>query len=271
MQQDPEPSTWLEQPPHSSFTLNRVGIRVPPFWPEKPALGFAQIEGQFALANVAQETTKFYYVISHLDNKYTAEVEDVITNPPPTGRYERIKAELFRRLSLSKEQRVRQLLMHAEMGDRRPTQFHRHLRTLAGPSVPSDFLRTLWKNRLPPNIQTIIATQKQVSLDDVAQLADKIAEVTPPPCVAHVSSSCDDMCILTARIDELARQVAELSTNPSRPRSSSQTRRHARYSPRPEGRSSASDTCWYHRRFIERAKRCTVPCAWLQGNTEGRC
>jgi hypothetical protein len=121
-----------------------------------------------------------------LENKYAAEVEDVITNPPPTGCYDRIKAELIRRLSLSEEQRVRQLLIHEEMGDQRPTQFLCHLQTLSGLSVPPDFLGTLWINRLPPNIQAIIATQAQVALDDVSQLADKIAEVTPPPCVARV-------------------------------------------------------------------------------------
>ena len=112
-------------------------------------------------------------------------MEDVITNPPPpTGRYEKIKAELIRRLSLSEEKRVRKLLMHEEMADRRPTQFLRHLRTLARPSVPSEFVRTLCTNSLSPNIQATIATQGQVALDEVAQLADKIAEVTPPPCVA---------------------------------------------------------------------------------------
>ena len=188
MQQDIESSALPEQPPDSTLFINRVGIRVPPFWPEKPAVWFAQLEGQFVLSNTTQDATKFYYVISQLDNKYSAEVEDVITNPPPTGRYDRIKAELIRRPSLYEEQRVRQLLMHEEMGARRPTQFLRHLRTLAGPSVPSDFLRTLWTNRLPPNIQAIIATQAQVALDDVAQLADKIAEVMPPSCVARVTS-----------------------------------------------------------------------------------
>ena len=159
--------------------------------------------------------------------------------------------------------------MHEEVGDRRPTQFLRHLRTLAGPSVPTDFLRALWTNRLPPNIQTIVATQTQVSLDDVAELADKIAEVTPPPCFARVSPSGDDICTLTACIDELARQVAALSTSLSRPRSPSQTRRHARRSPSHAGRSSAPDICWYHSRFKELAKRCTAPCKWQQGNTEG--
>jgi hypothetical protein len=49
----------------------------------------------------------------------------------------------------------------------------------------------------------------------VAQLADKIAEVTPPPCVGRVSSSGDDISTSTALIDELAWQVAALSTNVS--------------------------------------------------------
>ena len=48
----------------------------------------------------------------------------------------------------------------------------------------------------------------------MAQLADKIAEVTPPPFVARVSSSGDDNCTLTACIAELDRQVAALSTSP---------------------------------------------------------
>ena len=195
-------------------------------------------------------------------------MEDVITNPPPTGRYEKIKAELIRRLSLSEEQRVRQVLMHEEMGDRRPTQFLRHLRTLAARLYRQSSLELFWTNRLPPNIHAIIATQVQVALDDVAQLADKIAEVTLSPCVAPVSSSGADICTLTARIDELARQVAALSAGPSRARSPSRTRRQARRTSRSEGRSPAPDICWYHHRFKERAKRCTAPCTRQQGNED---
>jgi hypothetical protein len=70
MHQDADPSTWPEQPPDSTFTINRVGIHVPPFWPEKPAVWFMQLKGQFALLNITQDGTKFYYVISQLDNKY---------------------------------------------------------------------------------------------------------------------------------------------------------------------------------------------------------
>jgi hypothetical protein len=189
MQQDAAPSTCPEKPPDSTGAINRISIPVPPFWLKKPAMWFVQLEGQFALSNITQDTTKFYYVISHLENKYVAEVEDVITNLPPTGCYEKIKAELIRHLSLSEEQRIRQLLMHEEMGDRRPTQFLRHLWTLASLSVLSDFLRTLWTNRLPLNIQVIIAMQGQAALDNVAQLMDKTAItggiLRPFPCRMH--------------------------------------------------------------------------------------
>ena len=174
------------------------------------------------------------------------------------------------RLVLSQEQSVHQLLMREEISDRPPTQFPRHLCTLAGPSVLQDFRRTLWKYRLLPHIQVIIPTQAQVALDDVALLADKIAEVTPPPCVARVASSDTDISILTDRIDELAQQIAALSASSFRTRSPSRTK-HARRPSRSATRSPASDICWYHRRFKEYAKRCTAPCTWQQGNAENSC
>jgi hypothetical protein len=177
---------------------------------------FAQFESQFALSNNTQDATKFYYVISQLDNKYATELEDVIINP---HQHDRINAELIRCLSLSQEQHVRQLLMREEMGDWRVTQFLRHLRTPADPSVLSDFLGNLRTNPLPPNIQAIIATHAQVALEDAAQLANKIVEVSPPPCVAGVSSSGDEISTFTAHIGELARQVFALSGSLSRPRS----------------------------------------------------
>jgi hypothetical protein len=140
-QQGADPSTRPEQPPDSTFTIKHVVIRVPYFWPKKPAAWFAQLKGQFVLSNITKNATKFYYVISQLDNTHGAGGCNI--QPQPTGRYDRIKAELIRRLSLSDEQCVRQLLMHEEVGDLRMTHFLRHLRTLAWSTVPSDFLCTL--------------------------------------------------------------------------------------------------------------------------------
>jgi hypothetical protein len=94
-QQDADPTTEPEQPPDSTFSINRVGIRVLPCWLVKPAVWFAQLNSQFALSNIMQDATQSYYVISQLDIKFAAEVEDVITKPPSTGPYDRTKAELL--------------------------------------------------------------------------------------------------------------------------------------------------------------------------------
>ncbi|XP_046396853.1 uncharacterized protein LOC124163805 [Ischnura elegans] len=254
--------------------LCRVAIRPPPFWPDKPALWFDQMESQFSLAGVKNDITMYNHVISHLDHRYAAEVEDIIINPPATGRYERIKSELIRRLSISREQRVRQLMMHEEMGDRKPSQFLRYLKSLAGSEVSDDFMRSLWSNRLPSHIQVIIASQTTTTLNEVAELADNINEIVPQPRVATIGAA--DTSAIMQRLDELTAKVSSLSADRQRGRSPSRSRFRnererppRRSSPYPWSNDTANDHCWYHRRFGTEAKRCTAPCTFAQENTHG--
>jgi len=252
----------------SSSAVYRVSVRLPPFWPDRPAVWFAQAEAQFELSAITRQRTKFNYVVSQLNQQQAAEVEDIITSPPDQDPYDRLKAELVRRLSTSREQRVRQLLSHEEMGDRKPSQFLRHLKGLA-PDVPDDFLRTIWASRLPPHVQAILAGQTEGSLDSASHLADRICEVTPLPTTASVSRSTPDSTAgLLERIEELTRQVASLrashhgNRSQSRGRHRSQSRDRRRntpnYPPMPH------DTCWYHWKFGDEARKCTPPCSRQQ-------
>ena len=248
--------------------ISRVGIKIPPFWPEDPAVWFAQLEAQFALANITQDSTKYYYAISQLDGPVIKEVKDIVSYPPETGKFDKLKTELIERLTSSQEQRVRQLLTHEEIGDRKPSQFLRHLANLGGSSIPQDFLRTLWSNRLPPHIQAVIATQRNAPLDDVAKLADTVNEVTPQAHVALTSPS-NEMTSLTARIDKLTHQIAALTatgrSSLNMKRSNMRTR-----SPSPRRRNMSTESvCWYHRRYREHAKRCTTPCSFVSENAQG--
>jgi hypothetical protein len=110
-------------------------------------------------------------MISQLDEKYVAEVEDIINSPLQQDPYTTLKTKLVKRLCPSKDQRSRQLFTFEEMGGRKPSQFLRHLRSLA-PDIP-DNLRILWTSRLPTNIRTILAGMPEVGLDAVpsAQIA----------------------------------------------------------------------------------------------------
>lgn len=263
----------------SSASVYRVAVRLPPFWADRPSLWFAQAEAQFELAGVTHERTKFNHVVSQLDSRFAAEVEDVITAPGAQP-YEKLKSELVRRLSPSREQRLRQFLTHEEMGDRKPSQFLRHLRSLAT-DVPDDLLRSTWSSRLPTHLQTILAGQSECNLDALSLMADRIHEVSPQPSVAaasHLAPPAEDkgagspeMAHILRQIDELSRQVSALSTGDraehrrqvrSRERRSGDRRTTDRHN------SPADPFCWYHRRFGSRAVKCSQPCSFqTAGNT----
>ncbi|CAF4948334.1 unnamed protein product [Pieris macdunnoughi] len=248
----------------------RVGIKVPPFWPNEPALWFSQLEGQFALANITADATKFYHVTANLDYKYICEVKDVVSKPPSEGKYEKIKTELISRLSTSQQQRVRQLLTHEELGDRKPSQFLRHLQSLAGEDVPEQFIRSIWVSRLPDHVQAIMATQGDLPLESIARIVDKIYEIAPQldrqvAATSQAGTPTSSIDLLTRRIDDLSRQVAALSTTSS---SRSRYRGHSpRWRHRSRSRSNAGPGhCWFHRRFGSKATKCRAPCSFPPGN-----
>jgi hypothetical protein len=47
--------------------IYRAAVHLPPFWPDRPGLWFAQAEAEFALASISSDKTKFNYVISQLE------------------------------------------------------------------------------------------------------------------------------------------------------------------------------------------------------------
>ena len=83
----------------------RVAVRLPPFWPNRPAIWFTQAEAQFELAAITRKRTTFNYVVFQLNQQQAVEVEDIIFSPPEHEPYDRLKAELVRRLSTAREQR----------------------------------------------------------------------------------------------------------------------------------------------------------------------
>jgi hypothetical protein len=131
-------SVQTEAPALRNPEVDRVTVRVPPFWSNEPALWFSHLESQLALANVTADTTKFHYVVSNLDFRNAQVVRDILQTPLGA-------TALISRLSSSEEQRIQQLLQREDLGDRKPSEFLRHLRSLA--TVPENLLRSLWTNR----------------------------------------------------------------------------------------------------------------------------
>jgi hypothetical protein len=224
------------------------------------------------LAGVNNEKTKFYYVISQVDHRYATEVEDIITSPPEKDPYSVLKAELVTRLLPSREERIRQFLT-LEMDDRKSSQFLRQLRSLA-PDVSDNFLRSIWSSQLPPNVRAILACQPEGDLHTAGCCANRIIDVAPQPALATVVPLADSNALLQKK--DLSSQVAAIRAEQDRlrtnfrdphrisrdPSSSSRTRRSGSKSP--PRNDSVHSTCWYRRRFGDRAQRCIPPCSYSQ-------
>ena len=169
---------------------------------------------------------------------------------------------------------MKQLLTHEEIGDRRPSQFLRHLKNLAGPDVPDEFLKTLWTSRLPTHVQTALASQPNADLTSLSDLADAVSDiVSTNPQVASTSfvpgSALDAMA---KQIAALTKQVEALSSRSRRSRSKSRNaerHNHSSNSRRSESNYRKFPNCWYHAKFGHHAKKCVKPCDFGQENSQG--
>ncbi|XP_036144942.1 uncharacterized protein LOC118646355 [Monomorium pharaonis] len=243
--------------------INRVTIKIPPFWADEPELWFAQLERQFTLGRITSDETKYAYVLAQVDTKQAKEIKDLITQPPEKNKYESIKKALIQRLSISQEQQIRQLLEHEEMGDRRPSQFLRHLQSLASSAISEQLLRTLWMGRLPSQLQAILATRTADNLEVVAEQADRIYEITCRTAVVASTQATTTEQTMEQQIKILAQQVASLnsrltqSLQKDRRRSRSRTR-----SGNHKEEKNSDGVCFYHKRFKDKAKKCVKPCSF---------
>ncbi|XP_045541588.1 uncharacterized protein LOC123723084 [Papilio machaon] len=161
---------------HGHSNVGAVSVKLSSFWPNKPKAWFTQAEAQFEIAGITKDSTKYGHILSVLDSSIAEEIEDVIDNAPSENKYGHLKNELIKRFSSSSEQRIRQLLSEQVLGDRTPSSFLRHLRSLAGRADES-IIRELWMRNLPTDVQRILMPHQDLSLDKVAEFADSMLDV----------------------------------------------------------------------------------------------
>ncbi|XP_064486038.1 uncharacterized protein LOC135398579 [Ornithodoros turicata] len=281
-----DPQTSSAPSPMSS--LAAVAVKLPPYFDRNPAVWFLQAEAQFNLAGITAQQTKFYHVISALTPSAANEVYDILASPSPSTPYDQLKKALLQRTTLSSRSRLQQLLSTEELGDRRPSQLLQRMRQLLGDqsaSVDDDLLRELFLQRLPQNVQMVLATAADMTLDQLATLADAVMEVANPAVAAVFpalppseparpqprlppQSTIDDLC---REFRSLAAVIAACHASrpdthlrrQSRDRSGRRTRRSPSTN-RAASRDRSPAMCWYHRRFGADAHHCFLPCSWQQ-------
>ena len=261
--------------PTPSVAVSATSASVPS-WTGDPIVWLAQMNAFFVANKIAAHHMQYSFIISSLPPALIMEVKDIITSPPGTYTCDQLKCEIIKRTSVSQQERLRQLLTAEELGDRKPSQLLRRMRSLLGANTLEDsILKQLFLSRLPRNTQVVLASAKdRENIEHLAELADNIAEVyAPAPTLASVSNPSiplatqplisDPVAALlkqqTLIIQSLVEKVERLhlsGRSPGRSRNFSQRSR----SRSPSASRRNNRYCWYHNKFGHKAHHCIPLC-----------
>ena len=220
-------------------------LKLPPFWPADPDVWFAQVEAQFSTRGITSQRTKYDYVVASLSAEFAAEVRDLILHIPEDP-YDTLRQQLIQRTCPPEQRRLQLLFSATELGDRKPSQLLRRMRQLLG-DTPTDsdgrLLRELFLQRLPSNVRVVLASvDTDRTLEEIAQLADKIVDIASSTVSALTPSTAVDDAIdsLRSEVDRLTRLVSTLA----RERSPPQTSRPRSPSPSPRSENVPASRKW---------------------------
>lgn len=208
-----------------------VTVKLPTFWSSNPRAWFVQADAQFAIRNIKEDQTKYYYVIAALDQDTAVRCVEFLERPPVSDVYRQLRDFLIRRFELSEEERGDRLLDIGDLGDRRPSELMDSILQLNG-SAPQHFLlRRIFLRALPPALRNALATSTTEDLRDLAREADRALASTKK------STSVTALCSAEAAAYGEEHVVDAVGAR----------RRHL---------------CKFHVQFGVRARRCVQPCDW---------
>ena len=219
-------------------TEHAVSLKLPIFWTSQPAVWFAQTEAQFTLRGISADETKYYHVVSVLDQETVTRLLDLISCPPADNKYGTLKSRLIDTFGLSRQERATRLLHLRPLGDSKPSSLMDEMLALLGEHKSCMLFEQLFLERLPEEIRTQLVADK---IDDHREMARKADQ-------------------LWAARDASSTPAAH-SVQRGKPNSRKIKSNTAEESP------DNSQLCYYHRRFGEAARQCRQPCSW-SGNAK---
>lgn len=161
---------------NESGEVHGVSLKLPPFWPGSISTWFIQVESQFKIYRIVNESTKYNYLVAALPQDIAESLTDILDEPSADTPYSSLKEAIISRNSLSIERRIKKIISDEEIGDRKPSEFYRRLKQLAGSSgtVGDELIKKLWLARLPNLINISLIPFASESIDKILDTADKI-------------------------------------------------------------------------------------------------
>ena len=152
--------------------ISAVAIKLPTFWTAHPNIWFTQAEAQFHIKNVTQDITKYYYVVSALDQTTASRILDILANPPAEGKYDYLKQRLIDTYGLNRRDRASRLLHNNNLGDRKPSELMDEMLSLLDGHNFCLLAEQIFLEHLPEDIRMQIADSDFKDPRALAQRAD---------------------------------------------------------------------------------------------------
>ncbi|GFY60968.1 uncharacterized protein TNIN_238241 [Trichonephila inaurata madagascariensis] len=254
-----------------SSNVGRIALRLPVFWRNNVALWIRQCDSAFILSQITQVETKYAALVSMLDPVTLSHVSNIILSPPAENKYVTLSDRLIREFADSEHQKIKKLLIELQLGDDKPSHLLRKMKELSGGQLQDEFLKKLWLQHLPSQIQTVLSVSSE-TLDKLAEIADKVADVALPAAVYSATSAPE--LNTSAEIQELAKQIVELKLQISRmsqPRNKPFFRQKSLSRLRNRNRTTNHEAiCFYHKPYRVNARNCVPPCDFLHRQSRDR-
>lgn len=169
----------------STAAASRTPISPPRFFEEDPVIWLVQLD-LFCQIGEKDQLSRFRIAATLLPGHLLRDFADILRTPPSDEPYDALAEAIRQRFGKSVEQRLQSLLSDQQLGDRRPSQFLRHLLDLAeaegSPAQDSPLVRQIFFNAMPPKIQPFLQCLPQgTCLTTLASTADRLLELPSPP------------------------------------------------------------------------------------------
>lgn len=179
------------------------------------------------------------------------------------------------------DQRIQQALHTEKRGDRSPSEFWRHLRSLVDDNeLPDETLQYVWRAQLPEAVRTTVALYDASDISLLLSLADKVyasldaVHTSSVMCERDVTNIQETAAIQRRKQTDINQQLDELRNQIDNLRREISTRLGSKTDiykkSKEDDNESKERICWYHRRFGDKATRCTSPCNHPNGDSGRR-
>jgi hypothetical protein len=263
----PAPQPAAAQPAAAQPALGSVKLQ--PYWETNPAAWFSVAEGQFLVRGILDQHLRFYLAVQMIPEPVLRGLQDLL-DAPPADCYDRLRARLLRRYTMSRYERMEALYQIKPLNGQQPSALLADLMQLCPAAERgTELFRFAFIHRLPRELRIILAQDEDSTLDELAEKADRmmshhsspfstVAAIDEEPAAVAAVSSTRGRSSRGGRIGRGGRQQSRGGSRQQAGQQAGQPANQATMLEYPEG----NPLCFYHWSYGATARKCNSPCIW---------